>query len=343
MPPMIRQLLFSAFVAASLLATGCASVVNGHVQSVSVTTRNQSEPVTGAQCSLLNDKGMWYVTTPGSVSVQRSFGALTVACTMAGQPPGTATATSATTAAVFGNVLVGGVIGAGIDVATGAAYDCPNVIAVEMGRSTIVSPPPSSASARTSTTADPALLATSVPYLNEAQQAQYRTFLTRPLPRAFAIATNGHYASTYTTGPFDKSLPTDPKERALLVCSRLAGVPCELFAVDNQIVFQRPQPATTKVRSSPGTFPADPALAAAHVPYLNDGQRAEYQVFLTQPPPRAFAISENGHYATAWSNTPSDKSMPSDPRERALAYCRLFSGQECRLFLVNNEIVYRRQ
>jgi len=179
---------------------------------------------------------------------------------------------------------------------------------------------------------------------NEAQQAQYRTFLTRPLPRAFAIATNGHYASTYTTGPFDKSLPTDPKERALLVCSRLAGVPCELFAVDNQIVFQRPQPAlTTKVRSSPGTFPADPALAAAHVPYLNDGQRAEYQVFLTQPPPRAFAISENGHYATAWSNTPSDKSMPSDPRERALAYCRLFSGQECRLFLVNNEIVYRTQ
>jgi hypothetical protein len=147
----------------------------------------------------------------------------------------------------------------------------------------------------------------------------------------------------YTTAPFDKSLPTDPRERALLVCSRLAGTGCELYAVDNQIVFQRqaPQAQAANVRSSLGRYPVDPTLAAARVPRLNDGQQAEYQVFLTQSPPRAFAVSERGHYAMAWSTTPSDKAMPTDPRDRAIAYCKLYSGEECRLFLVDNAIVYR--
>ena len=342
---MIRHLFFVTAVAGTLLMTGCASVVNGHTQSVSVTTKSRGEPVSGAQCSLSNDKGVWYLTSPGSVSVHRSYGGLTVSCALAGLPDGVAAASSSTTAAVFGNILVGGVIGAGVDIATGAAYNYPNVIPVDMGRTTVVHtvPPTGKGEAPAAVAPDPAMAAAKVPYLNEGQQAQYRLFLTRPLPRAFAISANGHYASMYTTAPFDKSLPTDPKERALLVCSRMAGTSCELYAVDNQIVFQdlpaRPQPAGVRTRT--GKYEPDATLAATRVPFLNEGQQAEYQIFLTHPTPRAFAISENGHYATAWSNVALDKSMPSDPKERALLSCKRFAGRDCQLFVVDNEIVYR--
>jgi hypothetical protein len=33
----------------------------------------------------------------------------------------------------FGNILFGGFIGAGVDVATGAAYDYPNLLTVDLG------------------------------------------------------------------------------------------------------------------------------------------------------------------------------------------------------------------
>jgi hypothetical protein len=47
---------------------------------------------------------------------------------------GTVYAKSDTKGMVFGNILLGGVVGAGVDIATGAAYDYPEVIAVEMGK-----------------------------------------------------------------------------------------------------------------------------------------------------------------------------------------------------------------
>jgi hypothetical protein len=40
----------------------------------------------------------------------------------------------------FGNILFGGVIGVGVDVATGAAYDYPALITVVFGQSTTVLP-----------------------------------------------------------------------------------------------------------------------------------------------------------------------------------------------------------
>ena len=42
----------------------------------------------------------------------------------------------------FGNILLGGVIGAGVDIGTGAAYDSPSLITVQMGESGTVAPPP---------------------------------------------------------------------------------------------------------------------------------------------------------------------------------------------------------
>ncbi len=115
------------------LTCGCASIVTGHNQPVSVETRHKGEMVTGAQCKLNNDKGTWYVTTPGSVTVARSYSDLHLRCEKAPLPPGLATVKSTTKAMAFGNILFGGIVGAALDAGSGAAFDYPSLITVEMG------------------------------------------------------------------------------------------------------------------------------------------------------------------------------------------------------------------
>lgn len=111
---------------------GCASLVTGHNQTLSVETTFKGERVSGATCKLVNNKGTWFVTTPGSVTVHRSFDALRVFCEKEGFEPSDNTAKSSTKAMAFGNILIGGLIGVGVDVATGAAYDYPDLISFEM-------------------------------------------------------------------------------------------------------------------------------------------------------------------------------------------------------------------
>ena len=97
-------------------------------------TRYQNVDVSGAQCKLRNDKGTWFVTTPGSVAVHRSYQDMVVECTKTGLPTGWASVKSSTKGMAFGNILLGGVIG--------AAYDYPQVIVVDMGATrTITSAP----------------------------------------------------------------------------------------------------------------------------------------------------------------------------------------------------------
>lgn len=111
-----------ALGASASFVTGCASIVNGTQQSVSVKTGE----VRGANCELSNNKGTWYVSnTPGSVVVHRSFQDLEVSCQKKGYHNKVKKIGSSTKPMAFGNVVFGGVIGAGVDVANGAAYDYP--------------------------------------------------------------------------------------------------------------------------------------------------------------------------------------------------------------------------
>lgn len=137
----MKMFRIAALLAVSSLATGCASIVSGTNQSLSVETRNKGQKVVSANCKLENDKGAWYVTTPGSVTVNRSYKDLNVKCEKDGLTPGLMSVKSTTKGMAFGNILLGGVIGAGVDAATGAAYDYPNMFAVEMGETTVYAPP----------------------------------------------------------------------------------------------------------------------------------------------------------------------------------------------------------
>jgi hypothetical protein len=115
------------------ISSGCASIVTGHNQSLSVETHSKGAAVVGSACTLQNNKGTWFVTAPGSVIVNRSYGDLTVSCNHESQQPGAVVVSSSTKAMAFGNIIFGGVIGAAVDVGTGAAYDYPSLISVEFG------------------------------------------------------------------------------------------------------------------------------------------------------------------------------------------------------------------
>lgn len=124
---MLHRLL--PVLATAMLAGGCASLVDGQNQSVSVLTPD----CPGAACRLHNDKGRWYVaTTPASVVVNRSFADLVVNCSKDTAPPVMKAFPSATKGMAYGNILLGGVIGAGVDVINGAAYDYPQELSVPL-------------------------------------------------------------------------------------------------------------------------------------------------------------------------------------------------------------------
>jgi hypothetical protein len=134
-----------AALAVATQFVGCASIVNGQNQSVSVETRTDAGSIAGAKCQLSNNKGTWFVTSPGSTIVQRSFEDLGVRCEKEPHEPGMAAVKSSTKAMAFGNIIFGGIIGVGVDVATGAAYDYPTLITVMMGKTTAVGAPPAAA------------------------------------------------------------------------------------------------------------------------------------------------------------------------------------------------------
>lgn len=81
-----------------------------------------------------------------------------------------------------------------------------------------------------------------IPYLNDRGRNGYREWLARPTPRAFAISPKGHWYATSGLTPRDATLPTEPSERALLLCERAAQVPCRLYAVNGAVVWTKEAP-----------------------------------------------------------------------------------------------------
>ena len=118
--------LFCSLVAA--LTAGCATITRGTTESFVIETRPA-----GAEAKLSN--GL-YCTTPCSVKVKRR-GDFVVTLTKDGYETTTATVTSSIdgggSAGMAGNVLLGGVIGAGVDAGTGAMHSHkPNPLVVEL-------------------------------------------------------------------------------------------------------------------------------------------------------------------------------------------------------------------
>jgi dienelactone hydrolase len=156
--------------------------------------------------------------------------------------------------------------------------------------------------------------ATAVPYLGEQLAPYYQKFLAKPLPRAFAV---GLGAATSYSGGFD------PRAQALHACQQRT-THCQLYAVDNDVVWVRPTPAPSSTQ-----FASIDDVNA--VPFLNDRGRDGYRKFLNMRRPRAFAIAADGGWDAA--------ALGPDPLAYALNACdRLHRG--CRLYAVDGDVVW---
>ena len=111
-------------IAALMPLGACASIVSGDQQIVSVETPECE----AAKCKLTNGQGTYYVSpTPGTVTVNRSASTMILECSK-GAAKENSTVESGTKAMSFGNIIFGGIIGAGVDMSTGAAYLYPDVM-----------------------------------------------------------------------------------------------------------------------------------------------------------------------------------------------------------------------
>ncbi|MBS0273569.1 MAG: energy transducer TonB [Proteobacteria bacterium] len=118
----------AALLAVGVSLSGCASVIKGSSQAIAIAT----PPTTGANCVLTSKEGSWPVVTPGVVKVERSKEDIVIHCTKAGWQDATQTIPSNFEGWTVGNLLIGGVIGVGIDAATGAINEYPHAYNVAM-------------------------------------------------------------------------------------------------------------------------------------------------------------------------------------------------------------------
>jgi len=137
---MNNKLLVSA--ALITIMSGCASVTGSPNQSISIQTREQAgKEVTGATCDITNKRGTWFITTPGTASIHRSNDDIQVTCRKEGFENGRAAIVSDTKGSMFGNILLGGGIGAIVDHNNGSAYEYPAFVQVIMGTFTQIGSP----------------------------------------------------------------------------------------------------------------------------------------------------------------------------------------------------------
>lgn len=115
----------------TLSVTGCATIASGTNQSLTIVTEKD---VFGASCKLTDKKGgTWYLPdSPGSVTVRKGDGPMTIICKKEGYKPCTLVVDESISGATFGNIIAGGGIGIFVDAVSGAAQHYPDKIVVWM-------------------------------------------------------------------------------------------------------------------------------------------------------------------------------------------------------------------
>jgi len=91
---------------------------------------------------LTNPRGVWQVITPGAVSVKRSKEDMQISCKKDGWNDAFATIPSDFEGWTAGNLVFGGLIGLGVDSATGSINEYPHAYPVPMTQLPPPPPPP---------------------------------------------------------------------------------------------------------------------------------------------------------------------------------------------------------
>jgi hypothetical protein len=126
----IRQFsMLGCWLSLAFLFSGCASIVEGTDQSVTV----QTSP-SGASCELKRDGTVIGIVnpTPGTVTVDKSKHDIAVICKKDGYQDGSGAFSSEFQGMTFGNLLFGGIIGVAVDASSGAMHEYPASVTVVM-------------------------------------------------------------------------------------------------------------------------------------------------------------------------------------------------------------------
>jgi len=115
-------LRYLVIVACATPLIACATITKGTTQLVAIDTPGAP----GATCTIQTKDGPQLVTTPGSVTLSKGSAALPVYL------PGSGVIASNTEATAAGNVVFGGLIGLGVDAATGAMNKYADQVTVAM-------------------------------------------------------------------------------------------------------------------------------------------------------------------------------------------------------------------
>ncbi len=120
---------------ALLLCTGCASIVNDSTQPMKIETKTQGgDLVSGAECKLSNDYGTISAKSGETTQVRRSSKDLDIVCKDPKYPDANARAISRANGGMWGNIILGGGIGAIIDHNKGTAYTYPTWVQLIFGK-----------------------------------------------------------------------------------------------------------------------------------------------------------------------------------------------------------------
>jgi len=106
---------------------GCASVLHGDSQAMRVTTYCGQQTIP-ASCVASNSKGSWPFHSPANIVVQKDRYSLTISCKSPYFAEGVAHVPSTPNPMVAGNLVFGGLIGAGVDMVTGAGFAYNSVV-----------------------------------------------------------------------------------------------------------------------------------------------------------------------------------------------------------------------
>ena len=117
-----------AVLAFALALVGCATITKGTTQTIAVDTPG----VSGATCTIQTPNGPRGLVTPGNVALDKQSSALPISCTKECYVMGSSMIPSNTESMAAGNVLLGGVIGLGVDAASGAMNKYPDLVTVAM-------------------------------------------------------------------------------------------------------------------------------------------------------------------------------------------------------------------
>lgn len=114
--------------AAAFGLAGCGTITQGTSQEIAVS----SSPA-GASCKMMRDGKLIarVQKTPETITVNKRKYAILMTCELEGYQPASLTLESGYGAGTFGNILLGGVIGWGIDSATGADNKYPSTAYVQ--------------------------------------------------------------------------------------------------------------------------------------------------------------------------------------------------------------------